>query len=73
MDQAARFLDITQKQERGGEAARADVIKAQLQYQQRQRELLDAQTNTQKARIGLGVIVFRDPDNIQLELTAPYG
>jgi len=58
LDEAAIFLDITQKQERGGEVARADVIKAQLQFQQRQRDLLDAQTNTQKARISLGVIVF---------------
>lgn len=58
LDEAARFLDITEKQERGGEAAHADVVKAQLQYQQRQRDVADADTNLQKARIALGVILF---------------
>ena len=60
VDEAARFLDITQKQERGGEVARADVVKAQLQFQQRQRDLMDAETNAQKARLALGVILFAD-------------
>ncbi|MDQ6706407.1 MAG: TolC family protein, partial [Acidobacteriota bacterium] len=41
--EAQRFLDITQKQERGGEVAHADVIKAQLQVQQRQRDVQDFQ------------------------------
>jgi outer membrane protein TolC len=58
--EAQRFLDITQKQERGGEAARADVIKAQLQFQQRQRDLADGDTNVQKAQIALAVILFPD-------------
>jgi outer membrane protein TolC len=58
LDEAARFLDITEKQERGGEAAHADVVKAQLQHQQRQRDVLDADANLQKARIALGVILF---------------
>jgi outer membrane protein TolC len=65
VDEAQRFLDISEKLERGGEVAHADVIKAQLQFQQRQRDLLDAETNVQKARIALGVILFFD-------LTQPY-
>ncbi len=60
LDEARAFLDITEKQERGGEVAHADVVKARLQYQQRQRDLLEAQTNTQKARMGLGVLLFSD-------------
>jgi outer membrane protein TolC len=60
LEEARRFLDITQKQERGGEVARADVIKAQLQFQQRQRDLMDAETNTLRARMALGVILFSD-------------
>jgi Outer membrane protein len=40
--------------------SRADVIKAQLQVQQRERDLLDAISNTQRARIALGVILFSD-------------
>ncbi len=59
-DEAQRFLDITQKQEAGGEAAHADVIKAELQVQQRQRDLLDAQTNADKAHLALGVLLFAD-------------
>ena len=60
LEEARTFLDITQKQERGGEVARADVIKAQLQFQQRQRELMDAETNILKAKMALGVILFSD-------------
>ena len=61
LDEAARFLEITQKQERGGEVAKADVIKAQLSHQLRQRELADAQTFTQRARLALGVLLWPDP------------
>lgn len=62
LDEAGQFLEITRKQEKGGEVARADVVKAQLQHQQRQRDLLDAETNTRRARISLGVMVFADPN-----------
>ncbi len=61
LEEARTFFDITRKQERGGEVARADVIKAQLQLQQRERDLLDAQTAVLKARIALGVMLFPDP------------
>ncbi len=60
VDEARRFLDITQKQEAGGEAAHADVVKAQLQLQQRERDYRDAETNVEKARIALGVILLPD-------------
>ncbi|HWC96496.1 MAG TPA: TolC family protein [Candidatus Sulfopaludibacter sp.] len=56
--EARDFQDITEKQERGGEAAKVDVIKAQLQVQQRERDLQDAQINVDKARIGFAVILF---------------
>jgi outer membrane protein TolC len=65
VEEAARFLEITEKQERGGEVARADVIKARLGYQQRQREVADAQTLTQRTRLALGVLLWPDP-------TQPY-
>lgn len=58
--EAEQFLDITQKQETGGEAAHADVIKAQITLQQRQRDMQDAQLNIDKARIALGVLIFPD-------------
>jgi len=60
LDEARAFLDITEKQERGGEVARADVVKAKLQFQQRDRDLLDAVTNTRKAHLALGVLLFAD-------------
>jgi len=59
--EAQRFLDITRKQEAGGEVAHADVIKAELQVQQRERDLADAQVGIEKARLALGVIAFPDP------------
>ncbi len=58
LSEALQFLDITQKQEQGGEAAHADVIKAQLQVQQRQRDVQDAQLAIQKAKIALAVLMF---------------
>ncbi len=62
VDEAQRFLDITRKQEAGGEVARADVIKAQLQLQQRQRDQLEAETNIDKAKLTLAVLMFPDVD-----------
>lgn len=60
LDDARKFLDITEKQERGGEAAHADVVKAQLQVQQRERDVADAQLAIEKARVALAVIIFPD-------------
>lgn len=53
-----RLVDITQKLEAGGEAAHADVVKAQIQLEQRQRDLQDAQLATEKARLSLAVLIF---------------
>ena len=52
--EADRFLDITEKREQAREAAHADVLKAQLLEQQRQRELADAHLAVNKARLELG-------------------
>src|SRR3954464_65171 len=58
--EAQQFLDITQKQENGGEVAHSDVIKAQIQVRQRGREAQDAELAALKARLGLSVLVFPD-------------
>ena len=58
LQEAQDFLDLTQKQERGGEAARVDTVKARLQVDQRQRDLQDAQATYDKARIGFAVLLF---------------
>lgn len=59
-DEAAHFYDITQKRERGGEVAHSDAIKAQLQLQQQQRALSDAQLEMERARLELAVLIFPD-------------
>ena len=56
--EAQHFLDISQKLEHGGEVAHADVIKAQIQFNDRQRDLQDAQLNMGKARFALAVLLF---------------
>ena len=58
--EAGQFADITQKQEQGGEVAHADVVKAQIQLAQRQRDAQEAQVAIEKARIGFAVILFPD-------------
>lgn len=58
--ESERFFDITQKQERGGEVARSDVIKAQIDLQQRRRDLAEADLSIRKAKFALGVLIFPD-------------
>jgi outer membrane protein TolC len=60
VQEAQTFLDITTKLEQGGEAAHSDVIRAQIDLQQRQRDLREAQTTIDKAHIALGVLIFPD-------------
>jgi outer membrane protein TolC len=59
--EADRFVEITQQREQAREAAHADVIKAQIQQQQRQREVSEAKLAANKARLELGVLLFADP------------
>ena len=58
LTEAQKFFDITRKQEAGGEVAHSDVIKAQLQVQQRQREVQDAELSILKTKIALGLLIF---------------
>ena len=58
--EAEHFLDISTKLENGGEVAHADVIKAQVQAQQRQRDLQEAALDMQKSRLELAVLLFPD-------------
>lgn len=62
LDEANRFLDITQKRESAGEAAHAEVIKARLEQEQRQRELADAILGKEKGSLELGVLLYPDPN-----------
>ena len=56
--EADQFLALSQKLQNGGEVARSDVIKAQIQDQQQQRELQDALLEMNKARLDLAVLLF---------------
>jgi outer membrane protein TolC len=59
--EAADFTTLTGKREQAREAAHADVVKAQLLEQQRERDLSDARVAAEKARLELGVLLFPDP------------
>ncbi|MBZ5681600.1 MAG: TolC family protein [Acidobacteriia bacterium] len=58
--EAARFLDISQKLENGGEVAHADVIKARIQSQQQERDLQEARLDMERTRLDLAVLLFPD-------------
>ena len=68
--ESADFTSLTGKREQQRESAHADVVKAQLQQQQRERELADARVGAEKARLELGVLLFPDP-RTQYTLSAP--
>ena len=58
--EAERFLQLSQKLENGGEVAHSDVIKAQIQYDDRQRDLREAKLAMDKSRLDLAVLLFPD-------------
>jgi len=60
LKEARQFLEITRQLEAGGEAARSDTIKAEIQVAQRERDAQDAQLNIERTRIGFGVLLFTD-------------
>ncbi|HET7441301.1 MAG TPA: TolC family protein, partial [Terriglobales bacterium] len=58
--EAQRFLNISQKLEKGGEVAHSDVLKAQIQYQSQQRDLEQANLEMNKSRLDLAILLFPD-------------
>ncbi|HEV2114359.1 MAG TPA: TolC family protein [Terriglobales bacterium] len=56
--EALRFRDISQALENGGEVAHSDVIKAQLQLNDRQRDLHEAELAMNRARLELAILLF---------------
>jgi outer membrane protein TolC len=66
-DEGDRFFKLTQDLEKGGEVAHSDVIKAELQMQDRHRQLLEAQLGLLNARLDFAVLIFPDfNDNFEL-------
>jgi outer membrane protein TolC len=59
-EEGDRFFKLTQDLERGGEVAHSDVIKAELQMNDRRRQLQEAQLTFLNARLDLAVLIFPD-------------
>ena len=59
--EAASLTTLTQQRETAREVAHADVVKAQLQQQQRDRDLADARLEAERGRLELAVLLFADP------------
>jgi outer membrane protein TolC len=58
--EAARFLDISQKLEKGGEVAHSDVVKATIQSNDRAKDFREAQLAMARSRLDLAVLLFPD-------------
>src|SRR2546422_3186233 len=58
LQQAQRFLQITQQQEQSGQVARSDVVKAQIQYEQQRQGFQEAMLGMESARLNLAVLLF---------------
>lgn len=61
LSEAQDFTSLTEKREVAREVAHADVVKAHLEQQQRQRDLSDATLAVEKAHLELAVLLFPDP------------
>lgn len=58
LDQSKRFFDVSQDQERAGQAAHSDVIKAEIQYRQQEQAFEEAKLAMEGARLDLAVLLF---------------
>lgn len=66
-DDGDNFLKLTEELEKGGEVAHSDVIKADLQARERNRQLQEAQLARLNARLDLAVLIFPNfNDNFEL-------
>jgi outer membrane protein TolC len=77
-EEARKFLDISQKLEKGGEVAHSDVIKARLQFEQTHRDLEESRLGMEKTRLELAVLLFPDfnenfnvVDDLQMPVSLP--
>ncbi len=60
VDQAKQYLDISQSLERGGEVARSDVVKSQIQYASQEQAFRESKLAMDTARLDLSVLLFKD-------------
>ncbi len=61
-EEAQQFLSVSQKLEAGGEVAHSDVIKAQIEANDKQRALQEAQLAVENARLDLALLLFKNFD-----------
>jgi outer membrane protein TolC len=65
--QGEDFFKLTQALEKGGEVAHSDVIRAELQVQDRRRQLQEVQLELLNAKLDLAVLIFPDfNDNFEI-------
>ena len=57
-DQGQRFFKVAQDQERAGQAAHSDVVKAEIQYRQQEQAFEEARLAMENARLDLAVLLF---------------
>ncbi len=66
-DEGDKFFELTQSLEKGGEVAHADVVKAELQANDRRRQLQEARLSVLNTRLDLSVLIFSNfLDNFEL-------
>jgi outer membrane protein TolC len=58
IQQAQRFVDITSAEERLGQVAHSDVVKAQLQLEQQRQAFQEATLSMEQNRLSLAVLLF---------------
>ena len=58
MEQAKHFFDVTENAEQLGQAAHADVIKAEIQYRQQSQAFEEAKLAMENSRLDLAVLLF---------------
>jgi outer membrane protein TolC len=58
LDEAQQFLNISQAQEREGQSAHSDSVKAQIQYEQQGTAFDEAKLAMEDARLDLAVLLF---------------
>ena len=78
LQQAQRFLQITQQQEQAGLVAHSDVVKAQIQFEQQRQAIQEATLAMGQTRLNLAVLIFPDlnenftvVDDLNTALTLP--
>ena len=58
LDQAKRFFDLAQQQEKAGQVSHSDVVKSEIQYDQQQQAFEESRLAIDAARLDLAAMLF---------------